>query len=709
MPHSNTSGLTSESDEVNSLSEEKDESYSNLGYLIESRLKESEQARLYDEKRWLRAYRNYRGIYGSDMAFRDSEKSKVFVKVTKTKVLAAYGQLIEVLFSQGKFPISVLPTTDPTGVEQYAHIKPNNMKNPRMEDIYGFEGDGREMEPGATADSILNGLAEKYANAGFEKGAAPNLKTMPQIEPAEEAARNMQKLIHDQLEETHAISVLRHVLFEMCLLGTGVLKGPFNYEQSIHKWSLNDEGEREYTPSTKLVPRVEAVSCWDLYPDPDAINIEDADYVIQRHIYNRGQLRDLMNRPFFRKSAIQDVLAGGPNYETRSYETALFDRENQEEYNRNRFEVLEYWGTMDKYLVEEAGIEMPDDISDELDEVQINAWISNGQILRLVLNPFTPARNPFMVCPYEINPYQFFGVGIPENMDDSQTIMNGHARMAIDNLALAGNLVFDVDETMLVPGQDMTIFPGKIFRRQSGQTGQALHGLRFPNTAPENMQIFDKFRQLADESTGIPSYSHGTTGVMSTTRTASGMSMLMGAAALNIKTVVKNVDDYLLRPLGETLFQWNMQFNKDVPDIQGDLDVKAQGTSSLMQKEVRSQRLMTFMQVASNQFLAPFVKWHSIIREIAKSMDIDPDQLVNDPEKAAIFAKMIGEMNANQQAQGDNQQQGGMGATGGVPAGATVTDTQGSGGGNIGIGTPQTPGESGFTAPNTQPQGPTEQ
>ena len=709
MPHSNTSGLTSESDEVNSLSEEKDESYSNLGYLIESRLKESEQARLYDEKRWLRAYRNYRGIYGADMAFRDSEKSKVFVKVTKTKVLAAYGQLIEVLFSQGKFPISVLPTTDPSGVEKYAHIKPDNMKNPRMEDIYGFEGDGREMEPGATADSILNGLAEKYSNAGFEKGAAPDLKTMPQIEPAEEAAKNMQTLIHDQLEETHAISVLRHVLFEMCLLGTGVLKGPFNYEQSLHKWSLNDAGEREYTPSTKLVPRIEAVSCWDLYPDPDAINIEDADYVIQRHIYNRGQLRDLMNRPFFRKSAIQDVLAGGPNYETRSYETALFDRENQEEYNRNRFEVLEYWGTMDKYLVEEAGIEMPDDISDELDEVQINAWISNGQILRLVLNPFTPARNPFMVCPYEINPYQFFGVGIPENMDDSQTIMNGHARMAIDNLALAGNLVFDVDETMLVPGQDMTIFPGKIFRRQSGQTGQALHGLRFPNTAPENMQIFDKFRQLADESTGIPSYSHGTTGVMSTTRTASGMSMLMGAAALNIKTVVKNVDDYLLRPLGETLFQWNMQFNKDVPDIQGDLDVKAQGTSSLMQKEVRSQRLMTFMQVASNQFLAPFVKWHSIIREIAKSMDIDPDQLVNDPEKAAIFAKMIGEMNANQQAEGNNQQQGGMGATGGVPAGAAVTDTQGSGGGNIGIGTPQTPGEGGFTAPNTQPQGPTEQ
>ena len=710
MPHENTvGGVFSEDDDVTALDNKEDKSFDNLGSIIESRLKESEQARLYDEKRWLRSYRNYRGIYGADMAFRDSEKSRVFVKVTKTKVLAAYGQLIEVLFSQGKFPIGIFPTKVPSGISEYAHIKPENMKNPRTEDIYGFDGDGREMSPGATADSILNGLAEKYAEAGFEKGPAPDLKTMPQIEPAEEAAKNMEKLIHDQLEETHAISVMRHVLFEMCLLGTGILKGPFNYEKPEHKWELNEKGELSLIHISELVPRIEAVSCWDLYPDPDAVQIEDADYVIQRHVYTRSQVRDLMNRPFFRKSAIEDLLSYGSNYETRSYETALFDRENQEEFSKNRYEILEYWGVMDKHFVEEAGIEIPDDIDDDLDEVQINAWVSNGHILRLVLNPFTPARNPFMVCPYEINPYQFFGVGIPENMDDAQTIMNGHARMAIDNLALAGNLVFDIDETMLVPGQDMTIFPGKIFRRQSGQTGQALHGLRFPNTAPENMQIFDKFRQLADESTGIPSYSHGTTGVMSTTRTASGMSMLMGAAALNIKTVVKNVDDYLLKPLGETFFQWNMQFNKDIPDIQGDLDVKAQGTSSLMQKEVRSQRLMTFMQVASNQFLAPFVKWHSIIREIAKSMDIDPDQLVNDPEKAAIFAKMIGEMNANQQAEGTNQQQGGMGTDGGVPAGAAISDTQGSGGGNIGIGTPQTPGESGFTAPNTQPQGPTEQ
>ena len=412
-----------------------------------------------------------------------------------------------------------------------------------------------------------------------------------------------------------------------------------------------------------------------------------------------------MNRPFFRADAVRECLAMGPNYEARGYESSLLDRETTDEFDKNRYEILEFWGYLDKELAEQAVLEIDDDM-DELDELSVNCWVCNGKILRLVINPFTPARLPYMVCPYEINPYQFFGVGIPENMDDAQTIMNGHARMAIDNLALAGNLVFDVDETMLVPGQDMKVFPGKIFRRQSGQPGQSIHGVKFPNTANENLMMFDRFRQLADESTGIPSYSHGTTGVQSTTRTAAGMSMLMGAAALNIKTVVKNIDDYLLRPLGESMFAWNMQFNEDTPEIRGDLDVKARGTSSLMQKEVRSQRLMTFLQTASNQNLAPFVKWHSVLSEIAKSLDIEPEKLINDPERAAIFAKIMGMANGNQQNEGDGQQPN-VAQSGDVPPGANPNDPTGVGGGNIGVGgVPQT-GETGFTQRATGTQGTT--
>ena len=56
----------------------------NLVGLIEDRFASAESARDLDEKRWLESYHNYRGLYGKNVRFRESEKSRVFVKITKT-------------------------------------------------------------------------------------------------------------------------------------------------------------------------------------------------------------------------------------------------------------------------------------------------------------------------------------------------------------------------------------------------------------------------------------------------------------------------------------------------------------------------------------------------------------------------------------------------------------------------------------------------
>ena len=687
-------------EEEHKSAEEVSESKPIVGHIRE-KFYQSENSRLYDEKRWLQAYRNYRGLYGPEMVFRSNEKSRVFVKVTKTKVLAAFGQIIEVLFSSGKFPLGINPTQVPEDIPEYAHLKPKQpqQQQPQQpQDPYGFKGDGREIPPGATADMLMKNLAQEFENVGFDEG--PANAGEPQIKPAEMAAKHLEKLLHDQLEESSAITVLRHVFFEQCLLGTGILKGPFSFDHTYHSFDTADDEEGNtinvHSKKIKTVPKVEAVSCWDFYPDPNATSIDDCDYVIQRHSLNRQQFSDLRKMPYFDESAIDMCLEEGPNYQVRGYESSLYNRETVETIYKNRYEVLEYWGVVSKEMAEECGIESDKEV------ISVNAWICGGKVLRMVENPFEPTRLPFMVCPYELNPYQFFGVGVPENMEDSQQIMNGHARMAIDNLALSGNMVFDVDETQLVPGQDMKIFPEKIFRRQSGQPGTSINAIKFPNSTQENMMMFDRFRQLADEATGIPSYSHGATGIQSTTRTAAGMSMLMGAAALSIKTVIKNIDDYLLKPLGESLFHWNMQFNADIPIIKGDLEIKARGTSSLMQKEVRSQRLMTFMQTAANPALAPFVKWHTCLKEIAIALDIDPDQLINDPEKAAIYAQIMGMANGNQNNTTPAGEQSPMGTTGKAPPGASITDPTGNGGGNIGVGNIPMPGEAGFASPIDQ-------
>jgi len=445
---------------------------------------------------------------------------------------------------------------------------------------------------------------------------------------------------------------------------------------------------------------LEFVSIWDFFPDPNATNIDEAEYVFHRHRMNRTQLRGLGKMPYFDKEAIRECLQLGPNYVEKDYEQELKDDNRNDEYGSQQFEVLEYWGVMDAEYCRQVGMEIDEDI-DDLDEVQINAWLCGGKMLRAVVNPFTPFRIPYHAFSYEKNPYSFFGIGVAENMDDSQKIMNGHARMAIDNLALSGSVVFDVDETALVGGQSMEIYPGKVFRRQAGVPGTAINGLKFPNTTNENMQMFDKFRQLADEQTGIPSYSHGQTGVQSMTRTASGMSMLLGAASLNIKTVIKNLDDFLLKPLGEAYFQWNMQFLESKLGTEGDLEVKATGTNSLMQKEVRSQRLTMFLQTAANPAVAPFIKMNKLISELAYSLDLDPDELMNDPEEAAIMAQIIGMQNAGQtpspEAGPADQGQGSMGGDAGVPEQPQDLGVTGTGGGNIGTGNVPQSGENEFS------------
>jgi hypothetical protein len=164
--------------------------------------------------------------------------------------------------------------------------------------------------------------------------------------------------------------------------------------------------------------------------------------------------------------------------------------------------------------------------------------------------------------------------------------------------------------------------------------------------------------------------------------------MLMNAANGSIRTVVKNLDDYLLAPLGKAFFAFNMQFDFD-PDIKGDLEVSARGTESLMANEVRSQRLMQFLGIVSNPILAPFAKLDTIVREIAKSLDLDEDRVTNSLADAAIQAEML---------KGMMPQAGPPGGPTAPPAGVQVNDTQGSGGGNIGTGSVPTPGVQGFSA-----------
>jgi hypothetical protein len=152
--------------------------------------------------------------------------------------------------------------------------------------------------------------------------------------------------------------------------------------------------------------------------------------------------------------------------------------------------------------------------------------------------------------------------------------------------------------------------------------------------------------------------------------------------------------------MGKAMFAFNMQFDHD-PEIKGDLEVKARGTSSLMANEVRSQRLMQFLGVVQNPALAPFAKMDYIIRQIAESMDLDPDKVANSLGEAAIQAEVLKKFQAENPDQAPQPQAppgAPQGAPTGGPGGSPVQGQGAAGQGAVGVGGAAVPGEQGFSA-----------
>ena len=116
-----------------------------------------------------------------------------------------------------------------------------------------------------------------------------------------------------------------------------------------------------------------------------------------------------------------------------------------------------------------------------------------------------------------------------------------------------------------------------------------------------------------------------------------------------------------------------------------------------------------FLQTVQNPAIAPFVKMSKLISELAYSLDLDPDEILNDPEEAAIMAQIIGMQNAGQntgqEAGPAGAQPPDMGPPQGAPGEPQELGATGTGGGNIGTGAVPQSGEAEFSGTPRAAQG----
>lgn len=185
--------------------------------------------------------------------------------------------------------------------------------------------------------------------------------------------------------------------------------------------------------------------------------------------------------------------------------------------------------------------------------------------------------------------------------------------------------------------------PWAIWQVVSDPNGTNNPAIRFHNpqaTAHLLINVYEFFARLADEHTGIPSYTYGGTGVGGAGKTASGLSMLMTAASRGIKLIVHHLDKTIAGTI-KRLYELNMMYHPD-ESIKGDANVIASGSSSLIAKEQRQVRQSELLATTNNPVDLQIMGIEgraNLLRETVKDMDLKVDDVIPNQDKIMAQAK----------------------------------------------------------------------
>jgi hypothetical protein len=249
-------------------------------------------------------------------------------------------------------------------------------------------------------------------------------------------------------------------------------------------------------------------------------------------------------------------------------------------------------------------------------------------------------------------------------MRDSQATMNAATRIYLDNVALSSGPMVEVNTDIMASGEDPTeLYPWRVFLREGGDGNQPMVRFYQPQSnSPALVSVIELFRRFADETTALPSYTHGQT-QSSLNRTATGISILMSNANIVLKSVIKNIDDFLTKPMIRSLYDWNMTWNEN-ENVKSDMRIVAKGSTALIQKEVQSQRLLQFLSLINNPLDAQMINREKLLTDIAKSLDIDPDEVIKTDKEMMDEQALQQAILASQQGGEANQVPNGEGVVG---------------------------------------------
>jgi hypothetical protein len=601
--------------ETFSRKERDSEAMKTFGLRLKGQFTINEAYRRPKELEWLESLRQYKGLYDPEVKI-EKNASKVYPKITRSKVTIVLSRLHEMLFPDTEKNWEIEPTPDPK-------ISPEIVKQIAMSLVK------EEKDETGTVQMRIPTIQE--LRLGIKKFA-------------KDTCESMSTVIDDQLTEMDYKEETKKVLRSGLMYGTGVMKGPMIDSRVKRIWEPKADGNYVETEQSEDIPYYKATRIWDWYPDMSVTELENGEGSFERHIMTKHDLRQLMKRNDFYPEMIREYLENHPSgdYVAKNWEVDLQAIEieagtgksggtsaasssvssNPDDANRStnrqlgkKYQVLEFWGYVDGSDLEACGVHV-DDVSLEYGA---NVWLLGNIPIKAEL--FDGALDQYTVFYYEKDETSLMGEGLPRIMRHSQIAISAGARMVLDNGACVAGPQVEVNIDLVPPGVDINSFyPRKIWPREGrGIEAQypAVRALNFDSHIDELLSIIEAFKQFGDEETTLPTWMIGQ---MVNNETAQATSGRMATITVSIKDVVKNFDAFTERII-RGLYAWNMEFNPR-PDIKGDYKVKARGVSSLVMKEIRMQALNQLAQTMTEDDWV-YVERRDFLKERFKAHDIN--------------------------------------------------------------------------------------
>lgn len=538
-------------------------------------------------------------------------RSRVFMNLTRPYVDAAAARVSDML----------LPTEDrPWGLEETSVPKLSKL----AEDMTGL------TTPEGGPVMLADAEDSKDEQGNFiPRQATKGDKAKSDMAEAQKRADLAENQIADYLEENKWTNEVRRVISDCARLGTGVLMGPVPKLVRRRVTQTDEFGNAALVIEEEHIPESKRIDPWDFYPDPaSGENHQNGSFIFLRDRITERKLSDLKADPSYFGDVIESIIEEGPS---KKYETSNRD---EKACSNDQYEIWYYYGALSTKDIEDLEVDLGE--LDGMNSVMAIVTMVNDRPIKVALSPLDTDDFPVDVMPWQRRKGMCFGIGVAEQGNTAQRLLNAGARQWMDNsgVSVMPQFVFRKGAIIPVDG-NYTITPGKGWYIPADadvqDVQQAMMFIDIPNHQQEIMGLVNFAMKFMEDSTGLPMLLQGQQA--GATDTVGGMILLNNNAGTVLRNIARLFDDNITEPHIRRYYEgWLMQYGPD--ECKGDMTVKTYGSSALVERDVANQDIQFIGQLIGNAALFDIdpAKWFA---EWAKSRRLSPEAFQMDEDKKA--------------------------------------------------------------------------